>query len=245
MFGFLATAFNQFLYQPLFNILVLIYNYLPAHDFGLAIIILTVLIRAVLYPLSAKAFNSQKNVQKLQEKIKEIQEKYKNDKEKQAIETLELYKREKINPFSGLLLVLIQLPILIALYKVFWLGLKPEELTNLYSFVANPIQISSTFLGIVDLAKPNVIMAFAAGILQFFQAKMMTPKKSKIKGRENDITDMMNKQMLYFLPIMTVIILFGLPSAVGLYWIASGLFTIGQQYFMMKNNKESNNNTKK
>lgn len=245
MFGFLSTVFNQFLYQPLFNILVLIYNYLPAHDFGLAIIILTVLIRAILYPLSAKAFNSQKNVQKLQEKIKEIQEKYKNDKEKQAIETLELYKREKINPFSGLLLILVQLPILIALYKVFWLGLKPEELANLYSFVANPLQISSTFLGIIDLSKANVVMAVAAGALQFFQAKMMSPKKNKGKGKENDIADMMNKQMLYFLPVMTVIVLFGLPSAVGLYWITSGAFTIGQQYFMMKANKESNNNTKK
>src|SRR5688572_820076 len=120
MFGFLVNAFNTVLYYPLFNLLVLIYNYLPGHDFGIAIIVLTIIIRFILYPVSVKALNSQKALQKLQPQIQELQKKYKDDKEKQAKETLELYRREKINPFSGLLLALIQLPILIALYNVFW-----------------------------------------------------------------------------------------------------------------------------
>ncbi|OGZ76006.1 MAG: hypothetical protein A3I87_01535, partial [Candidatus Staskawiczbacteria bacterium RIFCSPLOWO2_02_FULL_39_8] len=207
-------------------------NYFPGHDFGVAIIVLTVVIKFVLYPLSVKALHSQKVLQRLQPKLQEIQSKFKNDKEKQAQETLELYRKEKINPFSGLFLVIIQLPILIALYRVFWLGLKPEELGNLYSFVVNPIQINSMFLQMVDLAQPNLVFAILAGILQFFQTKMLMPKPDKAKAK--DIGTIMQKQMLYFFPFVTVIILLKLPSALGLYWIVSGIVSIAQQYYILK-----------
>lgn len=234
MFGFLVNIFDVFLYRPLFNFLVLIYNYIPFHDFGLSIIVVTVVIRFVLYPLSVKALNSQKALQKLQPEMKEIQRKYKDDKEKQAVETLELYKREKINPFSGLFLVFAQLPILIALYRVFAYGLKPEELVNLYNFIQNPIQINPMFLGQIDLSGPNIIFAVLAGIIQFFQTKMLMPKTEKSQGKDSDISQMVQKQMLYFFPFLTVIILFNLPSALGLYWIVSGLFSIAQQHLIFK-----------
>jgi len=234
MFEFLANFFDVVLYHPLFNSLVLIYNYIPGHDFGIAIIVLTILIRIVLYPVSVKALNSQKTLQALQPKIQEIQKKYKDNKEQLAKETLELYRKEKINPFSGLFLALIQLPILIALYTVFWKGLNPSELTNLYSFVSNPGQINAIFLGIVDLSKANLIMAILAGIFQFFQTKMLTPKSSPEKGKSPDISQMMQKQMVYFFPFLTVFILMSLPSAIGLYWIVSGIFSIVQQYFILK-----------
>lgn len=236
MFGFLVNLFDLFLYKPLFNFLVLIYNYLPLRDFGLAIIIVTIVIRFLLYPLSVKALNSQRALQKLQPAMKEIQRKYKDDKEKQAMETLELYKREKINPFSGLLLVFAQLPILIALYKVFAYGLKPEELVNLYNFVQNPIQINPMFFGLIDLSVSNMVFAVIAGIVQFFQTKMLLPKNQKDKSKEKDMSEMVQKQMLYVFPFLTVIILFNLPSALGLYWIASGLFSIAQQYILFKKN---------
>jgi YidC/Oxa1 family membrane protein insertase len=231
MFTFIAKIFNALLYYPLFNILILIYNYIPGHDFGIAIIFLTILIRFILYPISAKALNSQKTIQALQPKLQEIQKKYKDDKEKQTKELLELYKKEKINPFSGIFLVFLQLPILIALYEVFWKGLNPQELSNLYSFVSNPGQINASFLGFVDLSKSNLLFAILAGILQFFQTKMMTPKKSS--NKENDMSQMMQTQMLYFFPFLTIIILMGLPSAIGLYWIASSIFSIIQQYFIL------------
>src|SRR3989344_830297 len=130
MFAFLINIFNVLLYNPLFNSLVLIYNYLPRHDFGLSIIILTIIIKCILYPTSVKALNSQKVIQKIQPQLQELQKKYKNDKEKQTKETLELYRKEKINPFSALFLALIQLPILIALYIVFQNGLSQEALGN-------------------------------------------------------------------------------------------------------------------
>lgn len=234
MFGFIVNIFNNFLYYPLFNFLVLIYNYLPGNDFGLAIISLTIIIRVIIYPLSVKALNSQKALQKLQPQIQEIQKKYKDDKEKQAKETLEIYRREKINPFSGLFLALVQLPILIALYNVFWQGLKPEELNNLYSFITNPVNINPTFLNLIDLSKPNLVFAVLAGIIQFFQTKMLIPKPDKGQAKGSDMAIIMQKQMVYFFPFITVIILFNLPSALGLYWIVSGIFSIIQQYFILK-----------
>jgi len=234
MFDFLINIFDVFLYRPLFNFLILIYNYSPGHDFGLAVISLTVIIRFIIYPISVKALNSQKILQKLQPQLKEIQKKYKEDKEKQARETLELYRKEKINPFSGLVLVIIQLPILIALYLVFDRGLRPEELLKLYSFVLNPIHINAMFLNVIDLSKPNIAFAVLAGLIQFFQTKMLIPGSSKHTIRENDIASIMQKQMIYFFPFITVLILFKLPSALGLYWIASGLFSIAQQYFILK-----------
>ncbi len=237
MFGFLSNFFYVILYQPLFNLLVVLYNYIPGHDFGAAIIFLTIIIRLALYPTSLKAVKSQKGLQALQPKIEELQRKYKDDKEKQAKEVLELYKNEKINPFSGLLLALIQLPILIALYQVFWNGLKPESLSILYSFVVNPGQINSVFLHFIDLAKPNFVLAIIAGLVQYWQTKMMTPVSAP-KGKEPDMAQMMQKQMLYMFPVFTVIILISLPSALGLYWTVSGLFSIIQQYFILKKNNE-------
>lgn len=234
MFETLIKIFENFLYHPLFNFLILLYSYLPGHDFGIAIILLTIIIRLILYPVSVKALNSQMALQKLQPKVQEIQKKYKDNKEQLTKETLDLYRKEKINPFSGLFLALIQLPILIALYTVFWKGLNPSELSNLYGFVPNPSQINAMFLGIIDLSKPNFIFALLAGVLQFFQTKMLTPKKSITEKGQPDFSKAMQKQMLYIFPGITVIILLNLPSALGLYWIVSGIFSIGQQHFILR-----------
>lgn len=237
MFESLIQFFYIILYQPLFNLLVLLYNYIPGHDFGIAIIALTIIIRFILYPLSVKAVRSQKSLQKLQPLMKEVQNKYKDDKEKQAKEILALYKREKINPFSGLLLAIIQLPILIALYRVFWNGLNPKELANLYGFVVNPSHINSLFLHTVNLSKPNLVFAVLAGLVQYFQTKMLTPQmklNANGQNKSGDFSQIMQKQMLYFLPVFTVIILLNLPSALGLYWIVGGIFSIIQQYFIFK-----------
>lgn len=239
MFEFIINFFYIVLYQPLFNLLVFLYNYTPGHDFGLTIIFLTIIIRLAIFPLSVKVVNSQRNLQKLQPKLQEIQKKYKSDKQKQGLETLNLYRSEKVNPFSGVLLAFIQLPILICLYRVFLGGLNPKELSNLYSFVANPGQIQYVFLHLIDLSKPNLVFAFFAGLTQFFQTKMLLPKDmSGNKKAQGDVAQAMQKQMTYILPIFTVLILTRLPAALGLYWIASGVFSVVQQYFILKKSKE-------
>lgn len=232
MFGIIVSIFDIILYWPLFNFLILIYNYLPGHDFGLAIIVLTIVIKIALYPLAQKATNSQLTVQKLKPQIDEIQRKYKDDKEKQGIETLELYRREKINPFSTLFLVLVQIPIIIALYRVSLNALKVEELANLYAFIVNPGVINPFFLNVINLSHPSVWFAVIASLLQFFQTKMLMPKTTS--KDKDDISAMVQKQMTYISPFITVIILVKLPAAVGLYWIVSGIFSIIQQYFILR-----------
>jgi len=235
--GLLINAFNAILYQPLFNALVLLYEHLPGHDFGIAVIVLTIIIRLILYPLMIQSIKSQKVLSELQPKIQEIQQKYKDDKEKQAKETMGLYQKEKINPFGGCLPLLIQLPILIALYQVFWKGLQPEAMINLYNFVPHPGVIDPTFLGVINLGQASLILAVLAGITQFFQTKMITPHQRADRGQASktpDFSGMIQKQMLYFFPIFTVFILWKLPAAIGLYWIVTALFSIFQQYLIFK-----------
>lgn len=235
--AFFINTFKIILYQPLFNALILLYMYLPGHDFGVAVVVLTVIIRIVFYPLMVQSIKSQKILSELQPKIQEIQQQFKNDKEKQTRETMELYKKEKINPFGGCLPLLLQFPILIALYQVFWRGLQPGAMKHLYSFTPNPGTIDPTFFGLINLAAPNLWLAFLAGALQFFQTKMLTPKTLKTEkktGQMAQFSNKMQKQMLYFFPIFTVFILWKLPSAIGLYWIITSFFSILQQYLILK-----------
>lgn len=229
------------LYQPILNALILLFHYLPGQDFGMAIIVLTLLIRFLLYPLSRQAIISQKALVDLQPKIKEIQKRYKNDKEKQAKAMIELYQKTKINPFSGCLPFLVQIPVLIALYQVFWRGFKEDQKVFLYKFVSPlPPDFMPTFLGMINLAQPNFLLALIAGFLQFWQTKMLSfsfnQKKDK-KKRESDFVNFFQKQILYFFPFFTCLILMKFPSALALYWVTTSLFSIGQQYIFLKSSK--------
>lgn len=236
----LISAFNTILYQPLLNGLVLLYQYLPGQDLGIAIIVLTVIIRVIFYPLMLQSIKSQKILTELQPKVQEIQRKYKNDKEKQVREIFKLYQEKKFNPFSGFLPLLIQLPILFALYKVFWKGLGAEGLSQVYHFVPHPGQIDPLFLGLINLTKPNFVLAIFTGICQFFQTKMVTPKIKKIKekGGLSQFSEIFQKQMLYFFPIFTFFILLALPAAIALFWLTTTLFSIFQQYLVYKQKNE-------
>ncbi len=231
----IVDIFNITLYQPLFNALIWLYNNLPGQDLGIAIIVLTVVIRLILYPLSKKAIASQKSISKLQPKIKEIQKKYKN-KEEQAKAMMELYKEYKINPMAGCLPLLIQFPILIALYRVFITGLNSDKFNLLYSFVRPPDSLNTIFLGIVDLSQRSVVLALIAGFFQFIQSKMIMPQKPTSQAKDNkkgnvDFSVMMSQQMTYFMPIITIFISLSMPAALPLYWIVITLFGIIQQYF--------------
>ena len=180
--SFISSIFHTLLYQPLFNLLVLLYIFVPGRDFGIAIILLTVLIKVILYPVGAKAIRSQRAFSKVQPIIKEIQEKYKEDKERQVKEIMDTYIREKINPFSPLLALVVQLPILFALYWVFWQGFQPSQMINLYSFIPNPGQINPSFLGIINLDKANWFFAVLAAILQLIQ-RLLKAKRIKVRSR--------------------------------------------------------------
>jgi YidC/Oxa1 family membrane protein insertase len=239
-------AFNTILYQPLFNLLVWFYDILPGHDIGLAILLLTVLIKLILYPFSLQALKAQKALAELQPKIEEMKAKYKDNKEAMSREMMNLYKENKVNPLSSCLPVLIQLPFLIAVYQVFIKGLSSQGLENLYSFVANPGYINAVSAGFLDLSKPNLILAVLAGAAQFWQAKMMprnTPPKSvadKPGAKDEGMASMMNKQMLYFMPAITVLIGASLPGGLTFYWFLTTLLTVGQQHLYFRKNRQKN-----
>jgi len=230
----LITLFNEALYRPLFNGLIILYNILPGDDLGVAIIVLTALIRLILYPLSKKAIRSQKAIAQLQPEMQEIKRKHKN-KEEQARAMMALYQKYKVNPMSGCLPILIQFPILIALYRVFITGLDPQKLDVLYSFVRRPESLNVMFLGIVNLSQRSIVLALLAGFFQFIQSKMILPKKKTaskgLKVGGLDFSSLMGQQMTYLMPILTVFIAWSLPAALPLYWMVIIIFGIIQQYF--------------
>lgn len=237
----MTQFFTTILYQPLFNVFVGLYNFLP--DVGVVILIITILIRLVLYPLNTKSIKSQKALTDLQPKLNELKEKFKGNQQAIAAETMKLYKENKVNPFASCLPLLIQLPILIALYYVLRMGLSPDaKFELLYPFIKNPGTIKTMSLGFMELGKASIVLAVLAGGAQFWQAKMMSrkqpPKEAGAGGKDEGMMSMMNKQMLYFMPVMTVVIGMQLPAGLTLYWFLSTLLTALQQLFVFKKQQQ-------
>ena len=233
----MSEIFNAIFYQPILNLLVFLYNIIPGHDIGLAIIIMTVIIKLILLPLSKQSIKSQKSLQELQPKIDEIKKKYADNKEEQGRAMMQLYKQEKVNPFSSCLPLLIQLPFLWAVFMVFRDGLSGQSLNLVYSFIYQPEVINTISLGFINLAKPNIILAILAGLAQFWQAKMMITKRPDVRGsgaKDEDMMAIMNKQMLYIMPALTVFIGLSFPGGLALYWLITTLLTALQQLYLFK-----------
>lgn len=233
----MIALYNTILYEPLFNLLVFLYNVVPFQDIGLAIILLTLIIKLVLFPLTKQSIKAQKALQELQPKMNELKEKYKDNKEEMSKQMMKLYSENKVNPLSSCLPLLLQFPILIAVYQVFRHGLNSDNLDVLYSFVANPGHINSISLGFIDLAVPSIALAVLAGIAQFFQAKMLPKQAPAIKSKgskDESIMASLNKNMTYFMPVMTIIIGIQLPSGLALYWLLTTLLTILQQHLIFR-----------
>lgn len=224
--------------------MVFFYNIVPYHDLGLAILLLTIVIKVILLPLSKQSIKSQKALQEIQPKIEELKKKYADNKEEMARATMALYKENKVNPLSSCLPLLIQLPFLFAVFRVFRdFGSNGKALDYIYSFISRPDTISSIGLfGLLDLSKPNIVLAVLAGAAQFWQAKMMTTKRPEVKkdgAKDEDMMAMMNKQMIYMMPAMTVIIGISLPGGLSLYWFATTILTGLQQLYVFNKKKEN------
>jgi YidC/Oxa1 family membrane protein insertase len=252
----MAFLFNEFVYRPIYNLLIFIYNFLPLHDFGVAIVLVTVIIKFLLIPLSRKQIESQKKMQELQPRIKELQDKYKNDKEKQSRALMEFYKENKANPFSGCLPMIFQLVFLIAIYRVLFNISNNGLMVNgsdLYAFIQNPGQINHLFLRLIDLSSivdfknfsaaniAHIILVILAAGAQYIQTKMLMATKEKKAAsegkkddKEPDFAQVMSKQMLYLAPVMTLFIGIKFPAGLALYWLVSTLFMIAQQEYLEK-----------
>lgn len=236
----MAALFQAILYQPLLNLFIGLYNLIP--DVGVVILILTILIKLALYPLTSASIKSQKALTDLQPKLDELKKKHKDDQQRVAQETMKMYKENKVNPFASCLPLLIQLPILIALYWVLRQVLTADSFDTLYSFVSNPGSINTLSLGFLELGKASYVLALLAGGAQFWQAKMMSRKKPPAGAgpgaKDEGMATMMNKQMLYMMPFLTVIIGMKLPGGLTLYWFLSTLFMALQQLVVFNKNKK-------
>mgnify|MGYP001612445244 CR=1 FL=1 len=229
----MAEIFRTILSQPLFNGLVLLYERASFGDLGVAIILLTLIVRVILFPLFHKTAKHQKIAQRIQPEIKKIQQKHKNDKETQTRELMELYKKHQVNPLTPILLLIIQLPILFAVYKIFRDGISADTLSMLYSFVPVPENVSHTFLGLVELNAVSIPIAVAAAMAQYVQGKLATARaknQDAMSAQARNIT----KTMIYLGPIVALVVLTKFPAAVGLYWLTSTLFSIIQQTIVNK-----------
>lgn len=227
----MANFFTTVFYQPILNLLISLYNTISFHDLGVAIILLTAVIKLVFWPLGRSSIKSQKALQDLQPKIEELKKQYANDKAGLSRATMDLYKQNKVNPFSSCLPLLIQLPFLIAVYRVFRDGVD-NKLELVYSFVNRPETLNVISFGFLDLSKRSIVLAVLAGLAQFWQAKMLMSKKPAIKtpgSKDESMAAIMNKQMLYFMPAITIFIGLSLPAGLTLYWFILTLFTALQQ----------------
>lgn len=245
--------FLHILYQPMFNLLVGLYDLIP--NMGVVIIFVTIIIRILLFPLYQKQLKAQRSLQNLNPELEAIKVKYKDDKEAQSKAMMEFYKEKKVNPLSSCLPLLIQLPILIALYQVFMSGLQNPDFTLLYSFIKTPESLSPMFFGSINLATTgNWVLAILAGATQMWQTWMMMPKKDtkkkeivlgadgkpvKKQSTPEELTQAMNRNMMFFMPLLTVWFAFQFPAGLALYWVVTTLFAIAQQAFILKKNKVS------
>lgn len=234
----LSLVYNELLFRPLVNLLVVVANLLPGHNLGIAILVVTGLVRLILLPFSLHqarhANHQQKKMTNLKAELKKINERFKNDATARSQATFALYRKAGINPAGGCLPLIIQLPILIALYSVFLSGLGPQTAQHLYSFVSLPITLSSTFLGI-NLTIPNLWLALLAGAAQFFQMRTMTAAPATSADEKSaQMMASMQRNMAFIFPVMTVFITLRLPAALALYWVATTLFALAQQYILKR-----------
>jgi len=252
--------FNTVFYGPLYNALFFIVSIIPGADIGIAIIILTLLVKFILFPLAHKSTKTQAHLKTLEPEIKNLKEKHKKDKQEQARKVMELYRKHGVNPFSGCLTVIIQLPVIIALYLVFRKGLnitdtdmidktiqaagylKTSILNQdmLYSFVNMPELIKIKFLGLIDMTQKSILIALVAGISQYFQIKLSMPgggEKLSLSGTgslKDDLAQSMKFQMRYILPVFVFIFAYTISAAVALYWATSNIFTIAHEIIVKK-----------
>lgn len=241
----MSFLFHNFFYAPLYNGLVLFINITPYHNVGLAVVLFTCLIKVIIFPLSQQSIKTQFEMKRIEPEINELKLKYKDDKKLQAEKTMELYKNKGVNPFSGIFLMLIQLPILIALYWVFLKGGLPEiDKLTIYSFTKIPDVINMNFFNI-SVTDKSILFALFVAVAQFFQMQITIPQTKKVEAKDDkksnfadELSKSMNMQMKYVMPVIMFFIAKNFPLVVSLYLITSSLFAIGQELYIRSKYKK-------
>jgi YidC/Oxa1 family membrane protein insertase len=225
----MMSFFTTIIYQPILNLTIFLYATIGFGDLGVAIVAMTLLVRVALLPLSMRMARSQKAMAELTPHIEKIKEQFKGNTTAQSEAVMKLYKERGVNPLMGCLPLLLQLPILIGVYRVFLNIFKPETLGLLYGFIPHPEAINHFLFGVLDISKGNPILAILAGVAQFLQAKSMASQQ-QASGQAAT----MSRQMTYLLPVMIVVIGWNLPAGLALYWITTSLWSVGEQLYLRR-----------
>ncbi len=266
-----ASIFEVLIVKPIFNLLVFIYAILPGHNFGLAIILFTIVIRLLMWPLVKKQLHQAKAMRELQPELKRIKQATKGDRQKESKMLMELYKEREINPFGSIGTLVIQLIILIGLYS----GLRrvvanPQAIIDysyswlhnlswMKSLAADIHNFDATLLGVVDLSRaalekgsgiywPAMIIVIGSAISQYFQSKQLMPQAKDSRGLrrilrdassgkkadQSEVNAAVGQSTRYFIPVMIFVFTVGLPAALSLYWLASGVTAYIQQAHILK-----------
>jgi YidC/Oxa1 family membrane protein insertase len=240
MFSFI---WHTFFFDPIYNTLIFFVDTVRGGDVGLAIIATVVVVKLVLLPLSIKAAKTQKIMRDIEPRLREIKEAHKEDRQRQAQEMLALYKEYNLNPFASIFLIFLQIPIIFALYFSVYSGggiaLPAVNTALLYSFIPTPTEVSTMFLGIVDVTGRSLVLALGAGITQYFYTSMTLPKleprdKDAAPNFKDDFTRNMHIQMKYVMPVLIVFIAYTISAAIALYFFVSNLVMLAQELYVRK-----------
>lgn len=236
MFSYL---YNTFIFNPLYNGLIFLFDTIPWVDAGFAVIIFTIIVRLILFPLSKKAIVTQVRMKEIEPALNELRKNV-PDKHQQALKVMELYRSKGVNPFSSIFLLFLQLPIIFALYSIFISSGLPEVKAELlYSFVAIP-SIDMSFLSFINIADKSLILALFAAIAQYLQLHFSFAANSPTTKSDNPSIDMaqnMMKNMKYVFPIIVFIISYQISAVVAIYWTISSLFTLAQEIVVRRHIK--------
>src|SRR3989344_1479632 len=235
-YGFFTTVFSH----PLYNGLIFLITLLPNADAGIAIIIFTILVRLVLYPLSKKSIETQVKLRAAEGEIERIKQKFK-DKTQQAAKIMGFYREKGLNPLSGFVLVIVQIPIIFALYHIFLKsGLPTIDPGLLYPFIsikAEALTINMQFLGLLDISEKSYLLALICAVTQYFQAHLLMPKPKPRQANESfkdNLSRSMSLQMRYFFPVFVFFIVYNLSGTIALYWITTNIFSIAQEWYVRR-----------
>lgn len=228
--------FHTLFYEPVYNLLVLVLTFVPLHDIGTAIVIATLIVKAFLLPLNMSALRTQYMMKRIEPELVKIKELQKKDPQAASKKMIDLYRRDKINPFSSLFAMIIQIPIFIALYFVFSKGLfnDPE---SLYSFITFPDKLHTLAFGIFDVTEKNVFVAVLAGLSSYYLALRQTESMVSVKEKheetfQDQFMKSMKIQLVYVLPVIITFSAAILPSALALYWFVSNTVSYGLDVYM-------------
>jgi YidC/Oxa1 family membrane protein insertase len=229
------SFFSTFLIKPLYNGLIFLIDVLPGGNVAVALIIITIAVRLLLFPVAKKSIENQIKIRHFEPEVAALRAKYTN-KQEQALKIMAFYKEKNLNPLSGLLLVFLQIPVIFALYYVFMRSGLPEiNAAALYDFIIKPQAPDFSLFGFLDLNEKSYFLASLCAITQFFQIKLsmpVTPKTKMGTSFKDDLAKSMSIQMRYIFPVVIFFISYSLSGIIALYWTTSNLFTIFQEYLV-------------